>query len=423
MKMCNMNGLSGNFKSVFQSLRRNGILLAIALGSLIISPSAAMGQQVDFAIRQQFLSDPLTTEPRDPLLPNPPIRRPLSPLEKYELENQLDDLDQQSQALLAVGETNLAFVQWIRELRLRRALGEAQEMMALERVGALAWSNQRTRETQLITLRLRQIQAEVDAQNPIEAQKLESLADLFLVLRAQDSALEIYQQLLSFAVQEGDIAAQAARLTRIGEIHLAWFEFAAASETYRQLLAIARAEAEPVLEEEALKRLISAFQQGEQPTQAIPYQQELIKFYQVQGTDDPIPALEFALAQNYQADNRPDQAAVHYQAAYAAAQRLQQYGYSSDVLWRLADLYRSLNRPEDTLYVLQLLVEVEKQSYNAYGIMNVFDQIAQIYKGQGETEQAIDALREGLILARQLNYRQAYFEEQIQSLTQTTPAE
>ncbi|MDJ0707421.1 MAG: hypothetical protein QNJ46_29455 [Leptolyngbyaceae cyanobacterium MO_188.B28] len=418
-----MNGLSSSLKLLSGSLRRSGILFAIALGGLIISPGSVIGQPADFEARQQFLSDPLTTEPRDSFLPLIPIRRPLSPLERFELENQLNALDRQSRVLLAAGETNLAFEQWLRELRLRRVLGEAQEMMALERIGTLAWENQRTRATQLITLRLKQIRETFDAQDPREAKKLETLADLFLVLRDQDSALGIYQALLSVAVQEGDIEAQAARLIRIGEIHLDWFEFDAASETYRQLLAIARAEGESVLEEEALKRLVSAFQQGERPAQAIPYQQELIAFYQAQGTDAPIPALEFALAQNYQAVNRPDQAAIHYQAAYAAAQRLQQYGYSSNVLWRLADLYRSLNRYGDALYVLQLLVEVEKQSYNAYGIMNVFDQIAQIYKGQGETEQAIDALREGLILARQLNYRQGYFEEQIQSLTQTKPSE
>ena len=421
VKMCNMMGLSPNLTLIFQSLRRSGILLAIALGGLIVSPSIAIGQQLDFAIRQQFLSDPLTTEPRDPLLPVLPIKRPLSPLEKLELEYQLDDLNQEAQRLLAAGAANLAFEQWIREVRLRRILGDEQEMMAIERVGALAWENQRPTETQLITLRLKQIQAEVESQDPIDFQKLEILADLFLVLRDQPSALGIYQQLLSLAVQKGDADAQAVGLRRIGEIHLSWFEFASASETYQQLLTFARAEGDPAMEEEALKNLISAYQQDDQAIQAIQYQQQLIALYQAQGIDEPIPAIEFAIAQNFQTLNRPDQAAVHYQAAYAEAQRLQQYGYSSDVLWRLADLYRSLNRPEDTLYVLQLLVEVEKQSYNAYGIMNVFDQMAQIYKAQGETEQAIHAFQEGLILARQLNYRQTYFEEQIQSLTQPEP--
>ena len=418
VKMYNMDGLPANLTPFFKSLGQSASLLAIALAGLLVNPSEVISQQLDFAIRQQFLSDPLTTEPRDPLLPVLPIRRPLSPLEKFELENQLDALNQEAQVLLASGEANLAFEQWIREVRLRRILGDEQEMMAMERVGTLAWENQRPTETQLITLRLEQIRSEVETQDPLDVQKLETLADLLLVLRDQPAALAIYQQLLDLAVQQGDVEAQIAGLKRIGETHLAWFEFAAASEIYQQILAFVWVEGDPTVAEEALKNLIFAYQQDDQALKAIQYQQQLITFYQAQGIDAPIPAIEFAIAQNYQAVNRPDQAAVHYQTAYAEAQRLQQYGYSSDVLWQLADLYRGLNRFEDTLYVLQLLVEVEKQSYNAYGIMNVFDQMAQLYKTQGETEQAIRAFREGLILARQLNYRQDYFEQQIHFLTQ-----
>ncbi|NJO52083.1 MAG: hypothetical protein HC840_24745 [Leptolyngbyaceae cyanobacterium RM2_2_4] len=65
-----------------------------------------------------------------------------------------------------------------------------------------------------------------------------------------------------------------------------------------------------------------------------------------------------------------------------------------------------------------MLIDVEQQSYNSYGIMQAYDQIGQLQREQGNTNEAIAAFRRGLELARQLSYRESYFTQQIEAASQ-----
>ncbi|MEO1447061.1 MAG: hypothetical protein AAFV46_12660, partial [Cyanobacteria bacterium J06635_11] len=123
----------------------------------------AQAQQVSPERRNAFLSDPLTAVPRDPLLPVLAVDRAYSPLELSELTRQLDRLNQNAQQLLANGQPEQAFELWLREVRLRRVLGPAEEFVAIRRVAAIAWEQQRAVAVQLLTLRTREIWQTVGA--------------------------------------------------------------------------------------------------------------------------------------------------------------------------------------------------------------------------------------------------------------------
>jgi len=117
-------------------------LLAIALAATgWAALPALVWAQLSPVLTEQFLSDPEFSEPRDPLLPDLPIERPLSPLEKLALAAELDALAAEAEALFLAGQTEAAFATWMREVRLRRILGYEAELEAIQRVGLRVWEN------------------------------------------------------------------------------------------------------------------------------------------------------------------------------------------------------------------------------------------------------------------------------------------
>ena len=87
----------------------------------------AIAQQVSPELRQNFLEDPLTSETRDPLLPVLTVERDYSPLERQALRRSLDQLNQEASDLFVTGQVDAAFIQWRREIKLRRVLGPVEE--------------------------------------------------------------------------------------------------------------------------------------------------------------------------------------------------------------------------------------------------------------------------------------------------------
>ncbi|NJL49506.1 MAG: hypothetical protein HC929_21270, partial [Leptolyngbyaceae cyanobacterium SM2_5_2] len=111
-------------KQLHRDLVRSGrwrwVGLAIApvlalSGVALIPPPVAQAQALSPEVRFPFLADPLEDVPRDPLLPTPPVLRPLSPLEQYTLEQDLDQLATEAEVLAQSGETDAALELWIRE--------------------------------------------------------------------------------------------------------------------------------------------------------------------------------------------------------------------------------------------------------------------------------------------------------------------
>lgn len=363
---------------------------------------------------ETLLINPLESPELDPLLPTMVVDRPLNPQEKAVLRTALDELQQQGQARLEAGDLPGALQIWNRELRLRRFLGPQEEVASLQRVGQVAWQQSQATELRFITLRLEQIEQEARAQPNVDYELLQAIAEAYQTVRARTQAVALYNLLLELARQQQNVVQQRQYLTALADLHLGWFDYASAAATYQDLLTLARTTGDSALEVEALTQLAYIYQEDNQAEQAVAVQQQLVQTYQNQQNFQPIPALKLAMADSYVLLGRPDLAATSYQEAFATARSTQQLAYASEALQRLADLYRSLDRLNDALIVYQLLLDVEQQSYNSFGMMNTYDQIGQVYRAQGNQSQANAAFRQGLQLAQQLNYRVDYFNQQLQ---------
>ncbi len=426
----------------------SGLLLGVVLSGLLgdlLGKSQAIAQQVSPLLRQNFLSDPLTANPRDPLLPMISVERPLSPLELSALSDGLDQLNQMATAQLAAGQTDAAFELLLRELRLRRVFGPVAEFNLLRQVAALAWNQQRPVEVQLLTLRTREIWATVQAalgqtemprslgdESPETlAEKpervlvsgdgrsdqavLTAIAQTFTTLRDIDSAVSVYETLIELTADQGEdptVQQQA-----LAELHLAWFQFAEAADVYLALLNQAKANGNQLKEITYLERLAYSYQQADSLAYAVRAQTDLLAFYQAQGELEKLPGLLVAIAQNYRTLNLPDSAIEYYRSAYSAAQRFEQFSFSARVLQDLGALYETVALYDDALGAYNLLIPVEQQAYNDYGVMNAYDKIGQLQRRQGNLLEALKAFEQGLAIANRLDLRQAYFVEQIESVT------
>jgi tetratricopeptide (TPR) repeat protein len=387
--------------------------------TLFTTPVVAQSQ------RSREQPDPLFTNPLelqtpDPLLPAPPVSRPLSPLERRDLREALDRLRLEGEASYRVGNVDQAFQVWLRELRLRRVLGLSEEVPALGRVGAVAWQESRATETRVITQRLQTIQTELQQTSPIDYDLLLSIAQSYQQLRAYDPAVTLYQQLLAQTRQQQNQPRQQEILTALGQLQLTRFRYPEAATVFQELLERARSQNNPLAEAQALQNLAYTYQQAKQPQQAIAPLEQLVRLYQQQQQLPLIPTLQVALGDSYFATQRITPAAQNYQAAYTLARSQQQFGIAADALNKLAVLYQSINRPDDALTVYQILIDVGQQTYDRLGIMETLDQIGKIERSRGNRAGAISAFQQGLQLAQQLSYanRVEYFNTQIQQLAQ-----
>ena len=405
-------------------LQRGSIIAAlVVLGLSSYAPSATAKKATQ---PDEFPPNPLELKLADPLLPTATSDRPLTDQERQTLRTALDELNAQATAQFRSGQLESAFEIWYRELRLRRALGLLEEVAALNRVGSIAWEENRTTDVRQISERLQAIQQQAQSSNNLEL--LRSLGQAYQQLRAKDLAVTVYEQTLVIVRQQQDLAAEASTLDTIGQLHVNWFSYNNAATTYQQLLTLVRSRgtlpgatpSKTLTETSLLQQLAYIYEQGKQPEPAIAVQQELINLYQAQDATQ-VPRLKLAIAANYQALGQLNQAIENYQATYLLAQSLQQFAHASEALKRLGELYQTQNELDKALRIYGFLVDVEAQSYNVYGRMNAYDKLGQIHTARKEYAQAVAAFQQGLTLAQQLNHQQDYFTKQIELANQPQP--
>ncbi|NJN62943.1 MAG: hypothetical protein HC795_16775, partial [Coleofasciculaceae cyanobacterium RL_1_1] len=99
---------------------------------------------------------PLENADPDPWWPDTSI--PLTENDRRILRQRLDELNVSAIAALAINQPKVAFDLWNRELRMRRLLGVNEELIAMVRVGQIAWEEEEFYQMQVITRRLRDIQ-------------------------------------------------------------------------------------------------------------------------------------------------------------------------------------------------------------------------------------------------------------------------
>ncbi|MBN3895467.1 MAG: hypothetical protein HWQ41_09420 [Nostoc sp. NOS(2021)] len=401
-------------------------LIVIVTAAILFSSSLTLAESKKPKPPDEFPPSPLEITTRDPLLPRlPKDKQPLTLEEKQKLEPALDALNQEAAAKLQAGDQVAAFEIWNRELRLRRFLGSLAEVQALSRVSAIAWNQNNSQEVQYITLRLQAIQKQAESQKKtaqIDLELWRSLGQAYQNVRSPKLALEAYDQVLLVVRQQKNTAALIEILKTIGELHLSWFDYRKAAPIYQELLGLATSQGERVNEVTYLQRLADIYEQTNQPQQSLNVLNRLAEIYVNQNNLTEIPQLKLAIASDYESLAKKDpnlllEAFKNYQEAYTTAWQLQEYVRAGDALQKLIALYRSQGQTDAALQASQILVQIQAQAANFYGMMQAYDQIGQLYLERKEFPQALTAFQKGLELAQQLKYQEAYFTGQIEKLS------
>jgi len=252
-----------------------------------------------------------------------------------------------------------------------------------------------------------------------EVSLLDALGFAYQQVRLPQTAVKVYQQLLAEARRRKDDFKLEATLITLGQLHLAWFDYGSAVQPYQELLARSRSRRDPINFPLYLDRLAYIHEQAKQPAQAIPYQEQLITFHQTAlGDATLIPALTLKIADNHRRLTQLDQAETNYQLAYKLAIPLLQFSNAAEALKRLADLYRANDRLDSALRMYTFLVDIEKQAYNTYGVMDAYDQMGQVHLLRKDYPAAIAAFQQALPLAQQLKFREDYFATRIQKASE-----
>ena len=401
-------------------------LIVIVTAAILFSNSLTLAQTKKPKPPDEFPPSPLEITTPDPLLPRlPKDKQPLTLQEQQNLEPALDALNQEGAAKLQAGDQVAAFEIWNRELRLRCFLGSLAEVQALSRVGAIAWKQNDGEEVQYITQRLQAIQKQAQSQKTTAQVDLElwrSLAQAYQNVRSIKLAVEAYDQVLLVVRQQKNTAAVVEMLKTIGELHLTWFDYTKAAPVYEELLSLATSQGERVNEVTYLQRLAYIYEQTQQPQQSLNILNELVKIYTNENNLTVIPELKLAIAANYESLAKKDpnlllEAFQNYQEAYTTAWQLREYVRAGDALQKLIALYRSQGQIDEALQTSQILVQIQTQSANFYGIMQAYDQIGQLYLEQKDFPQALTAFKKGLEIAQQLKHEEAYFTKQIEKIS------
>jgi tetratricopeptide (TPR) repeat protein len=344
----------------------------------------------------------------DPLLPQTQVIRPLSPLEKFRLEEALDQLNQEAIEVYQQGNVEQAFQIWYRELRLRQKLDTIQEVRALGRVGEVAWSENRSQDFRNIQERLQEIEETAKANNNQDL--IRELAEAHEKMRETEGAIALYEILLENSPNPNPL------LEKIASLYQSQFNYQQAASTYETLLAKAQAENNTVARINYIETLKDLYEQAENYQQAIQVKQRLRGIYQQQNNQQALPALIVSLGDDYRQTQQLDQASESYQEAFRLAWSQQKYAIASDALENLAQLYRNDGNLETTLDIYEQLLIVQEQSYDHYGLMMTYNKIGEIYQQRNQQQQALTAYENALRLAQSISYQEDYFQNKIESL-------
>lgn len=423
-------------------------------GALLVS-SAIVGLD-DCAIaaqtKQRVPGSPLEMTEPDPLLPNPPKTGYLSPPESDRLRLALDELNIRAAAEFAAGNRRQAFNLWNRELRLRRYLGPMEEIAALTRVGQIAWTVEEITQVRVITGRLEAIElAEcgvLSAKNPVfgdnlsvlgtdsksqsqlvsidtpaqcDLKLLQALGKAYEVLRARSQGIRVYRQILSDARRRGDVSGEEKTMQTIGQLHLELLEYREAATIYEELLARTVARREREAEIAYVQELVFIYNQARQRRKAITMRERLIEYHRQNQDIRAIPELQIATASDHQAIGQPNEALAYLRQAYTLAWNQQQFYLARVALEQIAAIYFAAQKLDEALQVYEALLIVDQRAGNLYGMMDVYDQMGQIYKQRQQRDRALVAFQKGLELAKQLKSREQYFTQQIQQLLNPAP--
>ena len=423
-------------------------------GALLVSSTIAGFDDSAIAAqtKQRVPGSPLEMTEPDPLLPNPPKKGYLSPPESDRLRLALEELNIRAAAEFAAGNRRQAFNLWNRELRLRRYLGPMEEIAALTRVGAIAWTVEEITQVRVITGRLEAIELEacgvlstrnqisgdnlwvsgqdsksqtrlvtIDTPVQCDLKLLQALGKAYEVLRARAQAIRVYREILSDARRRGNVSDEEKTMQTIAQLHLELLEYREAATIYEELLTRTVARGEREAEIAYVQELVFIYTQARQRRKAITMRERLIEYHRQNQDLRAIPELQIATASDHQAIGQPNEALAYLRQAYTLAWNQQQFYLARVALEQIAAIYFTAQKLDEALQVYEALLIVDQRAANLYGMMEVYDQMGQIYKQRQQRDRALVAFQKGLELARQLKSREQYFTQQIQQLLNPPP--
>ncbi|MGD1901276.1 MAG: tetratricopeptide repeat protein [Geitlerinemataceae cyanobacterium] len=416
-----------------QSLHLLPALVAIGLvvapaNTSTASPVSSAADTLEIARRDRpeiYPPSPLENADPDPWWPDETI--PLTERDRQVLRDRLDGLNASAAASLAAAQPAAAFEQWNRELRLRRLLGVSEELLALARVGEIAWEEEEFYQLQVITRRLRDIQLDLlgdpfeddpdELPPPPDLLTLRQLGDAYAAVRARGLAVEAYEYLLEDARDRGDRLTEEETLRTIGELNYGDLNYEEAVADYEELVELAAARGDTESRVFYLERLAFMYDQLQRPDDARRIKQTLIAHYQSIADIPRATALYIEIGDDLAATGDIGGAENSYMSAYTLSWEAEQFYRAGEAIAQLAALYEREGRYEDALNTYRTAIDVDNISNDRYGLMVTYDAIGQLYQRLNAFAQALDAYQRGLEVAQQLQSRTAYFQFQIDAVS------
>lgn len=390
----------------------------------VLSIALSLGILNVFSIPSEILAQSRLTNPllprvgkKDPLIPAGYGKRGLTSFEKYRIEQEIAKLDQTAQEELKQDNLDEAFEHWYRYLKLSRVLDAELEIENLGKVGKIAWQKHRSTEVQNIAERLIILQEELTKQEPLSSEFLDKFATAYQQLRYLDKAIAIYQQIIKNNIKADDLVAENKNLKTLGKLYLSRFDYANAANIYQELLALADQESNSAKEIKFyLNTLINIYDRTSQTDEAIAARKRLIEKYTISQNLTKIPALKIAIARDYETQGKQQRAIDAYNETFIVASKTQQFALASDALTRLGKIHQQNNNTDKAIATYNKLLKLQQQSYNYYGLINTYDILGKIHLKLNKKLEAKQYFQQGLELAKSLNYKVKYFNQQIQSL-------
>ncbi|MDC0833351.1 hypothetical protein POG22_10075 [Geitlerinema sp. CS-897] len=403
----------------FLTVSANVLAVATLLGSLTFAPGVRAEPE------NSFPPSPLELTELDPLIPEAVWEgeTELKPEERRQLDRALDTLNARAQAALAQGDAATAFELWNREIRLRRFLGTSAELEALLRVGSIAWQQENFYQAQVMTQRLRQLQAEqLEERETPNVEVLQRLAQAYEEVGARQAALDLLERVLAIARDRNDPITEEETLRQIARIALQDLDYEEAAAAYRELREMAVSRGDRLSEAYYLTQLAYIYDQLRRYEDAIAVKQELETYYRTLNDIAKVTALKLAIGDDYAAIGQLNAAVTQFQDAYRLAWEALQFYRAQEALDRLALLYERYNEFDAALQVYRTQLDVHQLARDTYGLMVTYDRIGKLQQRRQNYGPALEAFRRGLELARQLGNREAYFQVNIETVMQEMSA-
>lgn len=377
-----------------------------ALFSFVIIASLGIINNSIFAQNQQV--NPLkNNNVEDVLLPTQ--NRPLTEVEKAQLQADLQSLNQSAEEQLALGNEDQAVEIWYRQLSLTRFLGLQFEVQEITRLGSLFWEWGRALEINNLTARLQILEAENTVDNQLNSQYLDIFFKAYQSLGNVEKSVDIQQQILTEAREKKNQEKVKENLISLGKLYLSKFDYFNAQPIYEELLTISERENDFINQTNYLKNLSQINSALLRSDNSIIYRKRLIENYEKTDNFNDIILEKIAIGDEYKKLDQPQEAGIYYQEAFNLAWSVKRFAQAGGALKQLGILYQDYEKLDSALQIYRELIIIEQQSANFYGLMATYGRMGDIYQQQSNYAEAQNYWRRALEIAQQLNHNQEFY--------------